>query len=65
MKKFETTEKQLQEIGGRLNLLTLQGIGNAEHVTAIMAVLAQIAQAEIKPDESNVVEMKKAEPVAG
>lgn len=60
MKTFEITEKQLQEIGGRLNALSVQGVTNCEHVAGIMAVLGQIAQAETTK-EDNVVEMKKAD----
>lgn len=50
------TEKQIQEIAGRLNALTVQGLSNMEHVLAITNVLAQIKQAE---DSSNVVTLDK------
>lgn len=53
---MQITEAQLQEIAGRLNAITVQGLNNMEHVMAITNILGQIAQAA-KSD--NVVTLDK------
>lgn len=57
MKAFTISEAQMQEIAGRLNSLTVQGIANNAQVMAIVAVLGQIAKSGI-PKQSNVVDLK-------
>lgn len=57
MKTFVISEAQMQEIAGRLNALTVQGIANIAQVMAIVAVLDQIAKPAI-PEQSNVVDLK-------
>lgn len=50
------TEQQLQEIAGRLNAITVQGLTNMGHVLAITNVLEQIAQTA---KSENVVNFEK------
>lgn len=63
MKSFTITEKQLQEIAGRLNLLVVQGIQNNSLIAGINDVLVEITKAEITQDDSNVVDLKRADAV--
>lgn len=55
MKTFEIDEKQLQEIAGRLNAMTVQGIANSQHIMGILAVLEQVANPKAETDNSNVI----------
>lgn len=59
MKSFTITEPQLQEIAGRLNTLTVQGLTNNQLIVGILAVLDQVGAAEIKPEPKpdNVIEL--------
>jgi len=57
MKTYTVTEQQLQEIAGRLNALTVQGIANSAQIIGITALLEQIAK-PAEPEQSNVVELK-------
>lgn len=57
METYTITEQQLQEIAGRLNSLTVQGIANSAQIIGITAILERIAK-PAEPEQSNVVEMK-------
>lgn len=55
MNIFQITEPQIQEIAGRLNAMTVQGIANNQHIMGILAVLEQVANPKAEPDNSNVI----------
>ena len=63
MKTFEIDEKQLQEIVGRLNSMTVQGITNNAHITGIIAVLEAVAKPQEQP--SNVTQLPPKEEAHG
>ena len=56
MKTYTITESQLQEIAGRLNSLTVQGIANSAQIIGITALLEQIAK-PAEPEQSNVINL--------
>lgn len=56
MKTYTITERQLQEIAGRLNSMTVQGIANSAHVVGITALLEQIAN-PAEPEQCNVINL--------
>ena len=59
MKTFEIDEKQLQEIAGRLNLMS--GLSNIPHIAGILADLEAVVKPKAEPDNSNVINMPDKE----
>lgn len=64
MKTFEITENQLQEIAGRLNAMTVQGIANSQHIMGILAVLEAVAKPQ-EQEPSNVINLPPKEEAHG
>jgi len=64
MKTYTITEQQLQEIAGRLNSLTVQGIANSAQIIGITALLEKIAK-PAEPEQSNVINLPPKEEAHG